>query len=122
MPDLRPNEPRSMTVDEFLESQTTQPILVTMEPVQNVPDKVAVRPYIEGARCLCHLILLLSKDNIASVTPTGKYDQCCGKPRAVVEIRFKDGSAMPLPDLFSQLGSSLAVSISHSGLGARPSH
>jgi hypothetical protein len=92
----------------------TEPTLVTIQPVQEVPDKVAVRPYVDGARCLCHLTILIPKDTIESVTAKGLYSQCCGKRLAVVEIHFKSDSTMLLTDLFGQLSFSLAASTSDS--------
>ncbi len=92
-----------MTTDEFLTEQEKGVFLATIEPIENDDKRVKVTPWRAGHGCLCQLSIVIPKEAIANVTPTGDRHPCCNKVLRVVEITFKEGSTMSLDEVFKNL-------------------
>lgn len=97
--------PRPLSVDEVLETQGEQTIQVTLERVPDDDQSVKVTPWLPGRGCLCDAALIVRKDQIAALTPTGETHFCCGEQHTVVSAEFADET---LTQVFEQLGQNLA--------------
>jgi hypothetical protein len=100
----------SVSVDEFLKEHSRGVFLATIEAVEAKPEECKLTPWEEGLGCLCSSALIVPKTAIASVTTTEHRHRCCGKVLVVVEVHFKEGSTLPLQEIWSQLSSAERLS------------
>src|SRR5689334_7444526 len=94
----------AVSLDEFLTTQDAviSRFLATIERSQD-DTKVRVTPWSETEGCPCDASIVIPKSAIASVVPTDKQHECCGKVRKVVELVFAAGSQGLIEDVVRQL-------------------
>ena len=91
-----------MKLDAFLTQQThvqDTGFMAVLEPIADRPDAIKVTPFHDDQGCGCASSLELPRTMIQSVTPTGKFHQCCGKRLEVVQVEFTENASVPVADL-----------------------
>lgn len=102
-----PDDAKSaVSVDELLDAQSEPSTRAPLARVAGDDAAVEVTPWVPGQGCMCHAALVVRKDQIASVTPTGETHLCCGEQHHVVTVQFADET---LAQVFGQLVQNAAV-------------
>jgi hypothetical protein len=101
--EVRMDKTPEMSIDEFLKTHGGGVFLATVELVDDKPEQCKLTPWAEGRGCLCSQALIIPRAAIASVKPTEHRHFCCGKVLVVVEVIFKEGSTIPIREIWSQL-------------------
>ncbi|SDR89524.1 hypothetical protein SAMN05216490_0148 [Mucilaginibacter mallensis] len=91
---------QKITLEEFLNEQTTGNFLCTIELVPGDDTKVKLTPWIdESGGCSCDSSLIVNKNLIESIIPTELRHFCCGKRHKVVEVIFVNDASVKITDL-----------------------
>lgn len=89
-----------ISLDEFLNEESKESFLCTIEPISKDQTKVKLKPYIDKQGCGCDSSLTIPKDLIENISVTDKIHTCCGKNHKVVEVFFKEGANLKIEDVW----------------------
>lgn len=108
--DRRTSTVDEISLDDLLARQNSagRSLRVTVEAVDDDPERVKVTPFPAGAGCRCPQSLTIPKAQIRRLADTSEVHMCCGKQLVVVEIEF---SEPVLTDVFEQLSSRAAPAL-----------
>jgi len=96
-------EKKEVSLEELLAEQSKTITLATIETVPEKADFVKVTPWIVGRGCMCRLALEVPKRDIVNIVLSKHSHSCCDKSRSVVEVEFREGSVLPVADVFANL-------------------
>jgi hypothetical protein len=116
MTDAKSNGHEPVPLEEFIKGQQFPMFLATIEEVKEDPILIKVTPWRLGAGCSCKSSLLIPKEAIESVKPTGDTHYCCGKVLRVGEVRFKPGAKVGIEEVFTQMMQSAGKGSEHGSL------
>ncbi len=101
-----------LKLDDFLKAQVSL-FTATVELVEGKEGYVKITPFSPGGKCRCNASLVVPKDTIESVSPTGETQSCCGKVLKVVAVQFVEGKTLDLKRFFAQIANPASNIHSH---------
>jgi len=113
---------QKISLDEFLNEETTEGFLCTIEPVKD-STQLKLTPWVnEQEGCKCESALAVERDHIESVAKTEHSHICCGKRHTVVEVFLKEGASISVRQLLTQSieKATKLSSVKHSAYNAQP--
>jgi hypothetical protein len=96
-------ERKEIKLEDLLEAQSKVVILATVEAIPESAESVKITPWVPGRGCACQYALVVPKHAIGRLVLTEERHHCCGKVLRVVEVEFREGSTLPIADVFGDI-------------------
>ncbi|MDF2190179.1 hypothetical protein [Paraflavitalea sp. CAU 1676] len=93
-----------ISLEDFLRDEAKQAkgFLAVVESLENNDKQVSVSVWEKNA-CSCHTSIKVPKELIESIERTEHTHFCCGEYHSVLKINFKQGAAISVEEVLSQL-------------------
>ena len=89
-----------MQIDDFLAHHDDIQIDAALEPIPDDLTRVRFTPVLGGA-CACSRSLVIDKNYIVDVEPTGRAITCCGKLRRIARVVLRADTRIPAGDVIA---------------------